>query len=219
MWYTFMYQFRRGFFVDIKSVIAKNIIALRQSAGITQTQLAEKINYSDKAVSKWERGESLPDIAVLKTIADLFGVTLDWLVEEEHTLPADKVTEDVDARAKRKRTNRIAISYMSVILVWLIATAVFVILDTVPSVKVLHWLSFAYAAPASAVVWLVFNSIWFNLRRNYFIISLLMWSLIAALFINLALCGITIWQLFLLGIPGQIIIVSWSAIRINSTRK
>jgi cation transport ATPase len=140
-------------------------------------------------------------------------------VEEEHTLPADKVTEDVDARAKRKRTNRIAISYMSVILVWLIATAVFVILDTVPSVKVLHWLSFAYAAPASAVVWLVFNSIWFNLRRNYFIISLLMWSLIAALFINLALCGITIWQLFLLGIPGQIIIVSWSAIRINSTRK
>ena len=214
-----MYQFRRGFFVDIKSVIAKNIIALRQSAGITQTQLAEKINYSDKAVSKWERGESLPDIAVLKTIADLFGVTLDWLVEEEHTLPADKVTEDVDARAKRKRTNRIAISYMSVILVWLIATAVFVILDTVPSVKVLHWLSFAYAAPASAVVWLVFNSIWFNLRRNYFIISLLMWSLIAALFINLALCGITIWQLFLLGIPGQIIIVSWSAIRINSTRE
>lgn len=205
--------------MDIKSVIAKNIIALRQSAGITQTQLAEKINYSDKAVSKWERGESLPDIAVLKTIADLFGVTLDWLVEEEHTLSADKVTEDVDARAKRKRTNRIAISYMSVILVWLIATAVFVILDTVPSVKVLHWLSFAYAAPASAVVWLVFNSIWFNLRRNYFIISLLMWSLIAALFINLALCGITIWQLFLLGIPGQIIIVSWSAIRINSTRK
>ena len=205
--------------MDIKSVIAKNIIALRQSAGITQTQLAEKINYSDKAVSKWERGESLPDIAVLKTIADLFGVTLDWLVEEEHTLPADKVTEDVDARAKRKRTNRIAISYMSVILVWLIATAVFVILDTVPSVKVLHWLSFAYAAPASAVVWLVFNSIWFNLRRNYFIISLLMWSLIAALFINLALCGITIWQLFLLGIPGQIIIVSWSAIRTGNTKK
>ena len=205
--------------MDIKSVIAKNIIALRQSAGITQTQLAEKINYSDKAVSKWERGESLPDIAVLKTIADLFGVTLDWLVEEEHTLPADKVTEDVAARAKRKRTNRIAISYMSVILVWLIATAVFVILDTVPAVKVLHWLSFAYAAPASAVVWLVFNSIWFNLRRNYLIISLLMWSLIAALFINLALCGITIWQLFLLGIPGQIIIISWSAIRTGNTKK
>ena len=70
--------------VDLKPVIAQNITALRQSHKMTQIELAEKLNYSDKAVSKWERGESIPDVIVLKTIADLFGVSLDYLLEEDH---------------------------------------------------------------------------------------------------------------------------------------
>ena len=65
---------------DIKAIIAKNITALRQNHKMTQIELAEKLNYSDKAVSKWERGESVPDISVLKQIADLFGVTVDYLL-------------------------------------------------------------------------------------------------------------------------------------------
>ena len=55
---------------DLKPVIAKNITALRQQARMTQSELAERLNYSDKAISKWERAESMPDVAVLKTIAD-----------------------------------------------------------------------------------------------------------------------------------------------------
>ena len=69
---------------DLKFIIAKNIQKLRQEKGMTQLELAEKLNYSDKTVSKWERGESLPDIVVLKSVADIFQVTLDYLVEEEH---------------------------------------------------------------------------------------------------------------------------------------
>ena len=65
---------------DIKIVIAKNIADLRLANGMTQLELAERINYSDKAVSKWERAESMPDIAVLTEIADLFQVSLDDLV-------------------------------------------------------------------------------------------------------------------------------------------
>ncbi|MBR6506853.1 MAG: helix-turn-helix transcriptional regulator [Clostridia bacterium] len=203
--------------MELKSIIAKNIISLRQMSGMTQSELAEKINYSDKAVSKWERGESLPDIAVLKNISLLFGVSLDWLTEEEHNVPAP-VSEDAEARLKRKRVNRIAITSMSVLLVWLIATAVFVILQAVPAITRLHWLSFVYAMPVSAIVWLVFNSTWFSRRTNYPIVSLLMWSLIAALYINLKLCGIGIWQLFLVGIPGQIIIIMWSALRFRKKK-
>lgn len=200
----------------LKQVIAKNIISLRQSAGMTQLELAEKINYSDKAVSKWERGESLPDIAVLKSIADLFCVSLDWLVEEEHTV--SEVNEDELSRAKRRHNNRVAITAMSVFLVWLVATAVFVILFSVPAITRMHWLAFVYAVPVSAIVWLVFNSVWFSVRRNFPIVSLLMWSVIAALYINLKLCGIGIWQLFLIGIPGQIIILTWSAIRFKNKK-
>ena len=67
---------------DIKPIIAKNITALRQGAKMTQIELAERLNYSDKSVSKWERAESLPDITVLKAIADMFEVPLDYLVRE-----------------------------------------------------------------------------------------------------------------------------------------
>ena len=69
---------------DIKNIVAKNITELRLLNNMTQMELAEKINYSDKTVSKWERGESSPDIAVLVEIADLFGVTLYYLVRSEN---------------------------------------------------------------------------------------------------------------------------------------
>ncbi len=203
--------------MELKSVIAKNIIQLRQSAGMTQTQLAEKINYSDKAVSKWERGESTPDISVLKEVADLFGVTLDWLVTEDHAT-APVIAEDEETKAKRTRRNRFAVMGMSILLVWLVATAVFVILQAVPAITTLHWLAFVYAVPCSTVVWLIFNSVWFSVKWNYPIVSLLMWSVIGALYINLRLCGLPMWQLFLVGIPGQIIIVMWSAITFNKKK-
>lgn len=78
---------------DIRSVIAANITALRTSSGMTQLDLAEKLHYSDKAVSKWERGESVPEIGTLTAIADLFGVPLDYLVRSEHEEPAAAVEQ------------------------------------------------------------------------------------------------------------------------------
>ena len=59
---------------DIKQTIADNLVGYRKKAGLTQQQLAEKLNYSDKAVSKWERAEAIPDVVVLKTIADIYGI-------------------------------------------------------------------------------------------------------------------------------------------------
>ena len=61
---------------DIKSIVAENIASLRQAHGMTQLELAEKLNYSDKTISKWERAESSPDISVLAEMAALFGVPL-----------------------------------------------------------------------------------------------------------------------------------------------
>ena len=195
---------------DIKSIIAENIALLRHGSGMTQIELAEKLNYSDKAVSKWERGESVPDISVLKQIADLFGVTVDYLITPDHNgLPAD---EDAARKqmAKKKRAHG-TITGMSVVLVWVIALIVFFSIDLSTDGIVGHWLAFAYAPTVSAIVWLVLNSIWFNRRRNFLIISLMMWSLIIALHITLVLlCSMDFWQFYVLGVPGQIIIVLWS---------
>ena len=199
---------------DIKLVVAKNIADLRKANKLTQLELAEKLNYSDKAISKWERGDAIPDVAVLKEIADLFGVTLDYLVSADHD-----AEETAPRQSVRKLRNRGLITGMSVLLVWFVATFCFVTTDFAVSNVKLHWLSFVWAAPVSMVVWLVFNSIWFNKKRNFLIISLLVWSFIISLFLTLLPFGLYFWQIFILGIPAQIMILMWSGLRIKRRRK
>ena len=195
---------------DLRLVIAKNISALRRAAEMTQFELAEQLNYSDKAVSKWERGESVPDIAVLKNIADIFSVTVDYLLEEEH---AKKRHGKPQSRIRL--ANRGFITGMSVTLVWLIALLVFVTGDMFREQTLgHHWLVFLWAVPITFIVWLVLNSVWFNKRRNFLIISFLMWASLSAIHVSLIiLIDINVRFIYLLGVPGQIIILFWSLIR------
>ncbi len=200
---------------EIKSIIAKNITQLRLAKGLTQIDLAGELNYSDKAVSKWERGESIPDVTVLIHIADIFGVNLDYLV----TPHKDVDDSGMKQRDANKKKNHIFITGMSILLVWLIATIAFVVLDMMPAdMRFLHTLSFLYALPISIIVWLVFNSVWFNKRRNYIIISFLMWSILVALHVSFLPFGFNFWILYILGIPGQVIIILWSRIKYPSQK-
>ncbi len=210
---------------DLKLIIAKNIIDLRKANNMTQLDLAERLNYSDKAVSKWERGESMPDVSVLLAIARLFSVSLDYLTEEEHALPPEEASHENEALKKqreqrRKFNNHCFITAMCVLLIWMIATFIFVIFASIDlssehGFENYYWLVFIYSVPASAIVWLVMNSVWFNRRRNYFIITLLMWSVFASIHINLLAVDISIWPIYFLGIPGQIIILMWSRVRLR----
>lgn len=194
---------------EIKNAIAKNILFLRSSKGMTQTDLAEKLNYTDKAISKWERAESVPDISVLKNIADLFGVSVDWLISSEH----NENEKNPNGKKKGKKKNKAPITWISVLLVWFIATLIFVFfMFLIPDMSE-KWLPFVYALPVTMIVWLILNSIWFDRRKNYLIISLLMWSFLFSLWISLRCFGINGWILYVLGIPGQAIIFCWSRIR------
>ena len=195
---------------DLRLIIAKNISELRRAAEMTQFELAERLNYSDKAVSKWERGESVPDIAVLKNIADIFSVTVDYLLEEAHAKKRFDKPQN-----KIRIANRGFITGMSIALVWLVALIAFVTGDMFrEQISGYHWLSFLWAVPITFIVWLVLNSVWFNKRRNFLIISFLMWTSLAAIHVSLiVLFNINVRFIYLLGIPGQIIILFWSFIR------
>ena len=195
---------------ELKHIIAKNITDLRRKRNITQLELAEKLCYSDKAVSKWERGESVPDIAVLKHLADLFGVTVDYLLTTDHKKPAP--VPEVKQRSPRRRG---VITWLAVLLVWMIATLAFVTAELIAANPLRHSLLFLWSIPVSAVVWLVMNSIWFNRRRNYPIISCLMWSVLAATHLTLLQLGFNMWLIYLLGAPAQIIIFLWSGVSIR----
>ncbi len=194
---------------NLKEILAKNIAELRQSAGMTQLELAEKLNYSDKAVSKWERGESAPDISVLVEIAGIFNVSLDYLIEENHEKSSEKPL--------RKHTySRGVITSVSVMLVWLLAVLAFVITVLARDSVGWGWLAFIYAVPVSSIVWLVLNSIWLNRKNNYIIISLLMWSVLASIHLSLLPFGIHAGLLYVLGVPGQLIILLWSLMKKRS---
>lgn len=192
---------------DLKKTIAKNISELRRKAGLTQLDLAERLNYSDKAVSKWESGASVPDVGVLLEIANLFGVTVDYLLHDEHEICTLLPSEE---KEKGRRRKRLVITLLSVALVWFIATAAFVVLLMCGSAWN-NWLTFAYAVPISSIVLIVLNSVWGNKRRNYLYISVLTWSLIAAIY--LTAIAQNYWQLFILGVPGQIIICLWAGMK------
>lgn len=208
---------------DWKQTVAGNLAALRKERHLTQAQLAEQLHYSDKAVSKWERGESLPDLAVMKQIADFYGILIDDLLRTQQERdraaeaasapeqPLQPPAENAAPPAHCRTRNRLIIAGMAALLVWLIASLIFVVLDTaIPELRYGSFL-FLYALPVTAVVCLVFNSIWFNPRHNFIIISVLLWSLLGALF--LTLYQYRIWKIFLIGIPAQLIIILWSRLR------
>jgi cation transport ATPase len=156
----------------------------------------------------------------LKQIADLFGVTVDYLLQEEHPASAETAEQEQVLTKKRQSIRaRGFVTGMSILLVWLVATVLFMICDMAGADLIPHWIFFIYAIPASMILWLVLNSIWFNRRRNYLIISLLMWSVLISVFV-------TIWQIasynagliFMLGIPGQAIVVMWSRLKQNGDK-
>lgn len=200
---------------DIKFVIAKNIYELRVAKGMTQLELAEKLHYSDKSVSKWEKGDSLPEITTLISIAEIFEVDLNYFVKE-HT-ESETPAENKKVK-KTKIKNRALISTISIILVWLIATITYFFIDVLIPNSAVAYLPFLYAVPVTLVVWLIFNSMWFNQHRNFLIISLLMWVGLGVLFVSFFIFKINIAKIFLLGIPGQLIILLWSKIKTNRNK-
>ena len=142
---------------DLKSVIAKNLIRYRKEKGFTQQELAEILNYSDKSISKWERGEGVPDIYILKQIAELYGVTVNDIIEME--TPSH---ENIPLVNKLK--NHVLITLMSVMLVWFVATIAHSILKIIfpDEIRVLY--CYIYAVPLSSIVFYIFNRIWFRKR-------------------------------------------------------
>lgn len=196
---------------DLKMIIAGNIGHLRRDAGITQLELAERINYSDKAVSKWERGESMPDIVTLKALADLFSVTVDYLLRADHPKESDIRRE----YTKRQKRNHKLITVMSCVLVWLVAVFNYSSFDiALPALRNQLWMAFVYAIPVTAIVLLVFNSIWGNRRYNYLIISVLIWSVLLTFYLTaLVFFYVGTWQVLLIGVPAQVIVCLWSGLR------
>lgn len=197
----------------LKNQLGSNIAAHRKRFGLTQAALAEKLNFSDKAVSKWERGESIPDVVTLARLAELFDVPMDVLVRDKDELPKDigsveRAMERAVEKTLKRKANKKIIQNLSSLLVWFIALLCYVVFATldVPNA----WIGFLYALPANCVVLISLRSAWHDYRANILLISILSWSALAAVHGSLlALADFNAWMIYLLGIPGQIAIFLW----------
>ena len=191
---------------NLKKIIANNLIILRKEHKLTQSELAEKLNYSDKAISKWEKGENIQDIEVLSKIADMYGVSFDYLIHEGSR-------EDKRQYIKNDHINKFFISLLAVSVVWILASIIFIYLYTIQQIIV--WNVFVWAVPISCLV-LILSSrkLQFKDFTPYYI-SLLVWSCLASIYLQLL--QYNLWLIFIIGIPIQVSIILWT--KINGNKK
>lgn len=193
---------------ELNRIIAENLAKYRRAANLTQLELAERLNYSDKSVSKWEQGNGMPDIFVLYRLAEMYGVTVnDFLCRHEEVAVPDK---------RKGFFSRGMIMAMSVGLSWLVAVVAFVFTMLLAPDFSSPWLPFVYALPVTFIVIVVLSSVWkFNILRPISV-SCLIWTLLLSIFMTLFVAfpdAPNLWMLFLIGIPLQTLVVLWFLFR------
>lgn len=191
---------------EINQKIAKNLCFYRKASGLTQAELAEKINYSDKSISKWESGNGVPDVYILVRLAELFHVTVNDLIGDETPKKMQNTTRGL----------RIMIMLLSCAMAWLFATGFFVAMQ-IWRPGYAWWMAFLYAVFVNAILLVVYASIWKYRLLNFVAISVLIWSGLLCLHLTLHFIALSygdyfsgLWLLYLLGIPLEVLEVLWS---------
>jgi transcriptional regulator with XRE-family HTH domain len=203
---------------ELKLAVGSSIARLRRERGMTQAELAERINYSDKAVSKWERGESLPDVLTLLNLAQQLGTDLNTLTgtmpesAEAEPKPAPEIpavkAPEKPKKPRRYTADRSVIQKLSSILVWVVALFLYMVLGEF-GVKNL-WLLFVVAVPANAIVLLSLRSAWKLYGMNRFLISVIMWGFLLVIYLLLLLTAkVNVWKILPMGLLGQAAIILW----------
>lgn len=182
----------------LSEIVAQNLVELRKKSGLTQQQLAENFSYSDKTVSKWELGYAIPSVEVLKSLADYYGVNVDYFLVEH------QISAEVEKKNKGKVDNHGLIVGLMDAVILLIVTMVFVwsILNvgTEP-----YWQVFVWGASGCLLLTTVFIRRWWKNDKVSLLIcgSLFIWVLITAFYLQFLTQNV--WYIYFIGIPMQLI--------------
>lgn len=192
---------------NLKLIFASNLIALRSNAGLTQSDLAAKINYSDKSISKWERAEAIPDVMVIKSLSEIFGVTVDYMLSSHD----EWKPEEKEPLFERSFNEKIVI-LISILGIWTLAILLFAICWMAGYIL---WVIFLAAIPASLITLLVMNIVWHGKIKNEVIVGILILSIYILLYYILR--DYDPWKLLLVLVPSELIV--YLSFRIKKKRK
>ena len=199
---------------ELKLISASNIIKLRTEAGLTQAELGEKLNYSDKTISKWERGEAIPDAYVLTQMAEIFGVTVDYLLSSHDAWEPPEQQEEKERKQEEHRYSVNMIIAISVLGIWTMALTIFVMLWLF---DIILWQTFIVALPVSILTYMVLICVFRRHRQLQFVIAAFVLSLFILLYFTLPMQKP--WQLFLIAIPAEILVFLSCNIRRRPRKK
>ena len=189
---------------NLNEILANNLVLLRKHNNLTQSEVASKLQYSDKTISKWETGEIIPSLENLIKLCEIYEVTLD---EITHPLPTDKF--ETKKRKSFDKQNKIIITLLAILAVWITATAMFVYGQIIASVSL--WIVFIWAIPVSCIVAIIFNALWGKRILGFITISVLLWSLITAFYLQFL--SYNLFAMYFIGIPLQVAVFLWSGLK------
>ena len=182
----------------LRKTVAKNIAQYRKPHHDTQLDLATKLNYSDKSVSKWERGESLPDVYILSQIAELYDVSVSALIGE------------IQPPKESKPHYHMFILLLSLALTMAVATLLFSMF-MICKVDYPAWMFFVYALPVCSIICIVFTSLWWGILWQGVSVSALIWTLGLSLYLSFELENVSL--IFLVCAALQVLTLLWEGFR------
>ncbi len=184
----------------VKETVRENLIKLRKEHKYTQMELAEKIGYSDKAISRWETGEVNPDIETLEKLSSLYGVDI-TVFFSEYSPEQHKAEVARDTQLGRK----IAVWILMAVALWYVGIMLYIYSHTFVSDSARSWLIFIWLVPLTFILCSVMNRMWGNAVMGIIFSSLVCWSLLAAIYLHFL--KYNLYLLFISGVPIQMAIL------------
>lgn len=176
---------------NLRNIVPANIVYLRKQRQMTQIDLAKLVNYSDKAVSRWEKGEVLPDLETLQSLAHIFEVPLTYLLEEH--------SEAKNTIIRKPNPKEILFQILIVCALWTILTVFVVYADIFYDQN--YWQAFLWGIPITCLIVMFCNRKYKNKVTSFIANTILNWSTLICIYIHFM--QLNPWLIFLVGVPIQ----------------
>ncbi|MCD8209290.1 MAG: helix-turn-helix domain-containing protein [Coprobacillus sp.] len=215
---------------NVKKTIGENLAYLRKNAKLTQAELAEKLGYSDKAISTWENGTALPDAETLTKIAEFYHVDMNFIFSPDTTKQRIRRMDNDSAPSTTNRQKILIISFL-VTLVWLLAAIIYTYLYIYLNISESTgdnppiWMAWIWAIPVSFVaITLLVRFYWKSTTKLTIFIfgSLATWTGLVAVCLQAITLGTNIWVTMVIGVPIEIMLLIWLGLgnrMVNRTNK
>lgn len=181
---------------EIREIVCANLIKIRKQHNLTQVELSNKINYSDNAISRWEKGDVLPSLEILQTLASFYGVELTFFIEEH----PDEQTKILNSR---KRVLYWGIISCAILAIWTICALIFLLIYNYKGAY--YYMAFVWGVPISAIVMRSLVKYYFDNKLALLTNSICVWTTLVAIYVQWI--ELNLWQAFLIGMPIQFMLI------------